>query len=281
MTDHSLCRYVARRQDDRHNGAAGRMEQGTAGTDVPRADLSGTSARERRTGVETEQTPRTYAPNRQMEGDEAQITRGISHANEQVNELARQLFVAATEIGALSNLLQERGLIGKEDLKAQRTVVAGRLRALFQEHQIGVKIDTRIPDKYAIPAESLPRIDCEARIPLCRAACCAMRFALSAQDLDEGVMRWELGQPYMNRVGPDGRCVHQDRATLGCTIYQHRPGVCRLYDCRNDKRVWLDFDRRVINPNLFATRSDGTHVPQFDDPRQIPEPEQESPEPAG
>jgi Fe-S-cluster containining protein len=210
-----------------------------------------------------------------MAGDEAQVTRGISHANEQVNEVAQQLFVAATEIGALSNVLQARGLITKEEITAQRAVVARRLRTIFQERQIGVKLDTRIPDKYAIPADSLPQIDCEQRIPLCRAACCSLRFALSAQDLEEGVMRWELGQPYMNRVGPDGRCAHQDRAGLGCSIYRHRPGVCRVYDCRNDKRIWLDFERREINPDLFATRDDGAQVPQFEGSRQMPDPAQE------
>ena len=149
--------------------------------------------------------------------------------------------------------------------------MAGRLRALFQERQIGVKLDTRIPDKHALPPEALPDIDCERRIPLCRAACCAMRFALTAQDLDEGVMRWDLGRPYMNRVGPDGRCARQDRGSLGCAIYHHRPGVCRVYDCRQDGRIWLDFDRRVINPDLFVTGDDGRQVPRFGDRQQVPE----------
>ena len=213
-----------------------------------------------------------------MDDDESQITRGIGHVNEQVNELAQQLFVAATEIGALSNLLQERGLITKEDLKAQRTVVAKRLRVIFQEKQIGVKIDTRVPDKYAIPADALPQIDCENRIPLCRAACCSMRFALSTQDIEEGVMRWDLGQPYRNRVGPDGRCVHQHRTNCGCTIYPHRPGVCRLYDCRKDARIWRDFENRVINPDLFVLQGDGTPIPQIEESRRAPESEADLPE---
>ncbi len=213
----------------------------------------------------------THASNQPMESEESQVTRGIQHTNEQVSEVAQQLFVTATEVGALSNLLVARGLITKEELRAQRTVVARRLRALFREKQIGVKVDTRIPDKYTIPAETLPRIDCENRIPLCRAACCAMRFALSPQDLEEGVMRWDLSQPYVNRLGLDKRCVHQDRASLGCTIYEHRPGVCRVYDCRMDARIWVDFEKRIINPNLFIGHSDGAPAPTFEAPEREPE----------
>ena len=228
--------------------------------------------------MEPDKPAMTYASNQPMEGDEAQVTRGMQHASEQVNDVAQQLFVTATEVGALSNLLVERGLIGKEELKAQRTVVAQRLRALFREKQIGVKLDTRFPDKYAIPADSLPQIDCENRIPLCHAACCAMRFALSAQDLEEGVMRWDLSQPYVNRLGPDKRCVHQHRESLGCTIYQHRPAVCRVYDCRKDSRIWVDFEQRIINPNLFIGPSESASTPRFEAPEREPENERDKPE---
>lgn len=208
----------------------------------------------------------TYASNEPMEGEEWQIARGIGHVNEQMNVLAQQVFIAATEAGAVSTLLHERGLITAEDLKAQRAVVAKRLEASFQEKKIGVRIDNRIPDKYAIPPETLPAIDCEARIPLCRAACCALRFPLGAQDLEEGVMRWDLGEPYINRIGPDARCVHQHRESFGCTIYEKRPAVCRMYDCRKDGRIWLDFENRVINPKLFVRRSDGALIPNFEEP---------------
>lgn len=207
----------------------------------------------------------TYADPEPMDGDEWQVARGFGHCNQQINELAQEVFRASTEIGAVATLLQERGLISLDELKERRTAVAKRLQDVFQQKQIGVQIDDRIPDKYAIPPEKLPAIDCEARIPLCRAACCSMRFALSAQDLDEGVMRWELGQPYRNRVGPDTRCVHQHRQTFGCTIYAQRPAVCRVYDCRNDRRIWVDFERREINPSLFTTLDNGELIPTFDD----------------
>ena len=32
------------------------------------------------------------------------------------------------------------------------------------------------------------------------------------------------------RQRPDGACIHLDR--YGCTVYEHRPAVCRTFDCR-------------------------------------------------
>jgi Fe-S-cluster containining protein len=96
-------------------------------------------------------------------------------------------------------------------------------------------------DKYALPPG--PAIDCDARLPLCRAACCHLSFALSRQDLDEGVVRWSPREPYLIRRRADKSCVHL--SALHCSIYAQRPAVCRKYDCRNDRRIWLDFDARI------------------------------------
>ena len=100
------------------------------------------------------------------------------------------------------------------------------------------------PDKYAMA--DLPRIDCAARIHLCRARCCAMPFALSVQDLDERIVRWDYARPYRIARRPDGACVHNEGGS--CSIYERRPATCRAYDCRTDRRVWIDFDRGIPAP---------------------------------
>jgi hypothetical protein len=100
-------------------------------------------------------------------------------------------------------------------------------------------------DKYSVPSAG---IDCETRIPLCKARCCMLSFELTAQDLDEGVVRWELLEPYVIRHDADGYCTHLDRASSGCTIYDKRPAVCRGFDCRHDRRIWLDFEQRIPAP---------------------------------
>jgi Putative zinc- or iron-chelating domain len=93
-----------------------------------------------------------------------------------------------------------------------------------------------------------PDVDCATLLPLCRGRCCAMDVSLSEEDLAEGVLRWELHQPYLLRKDPaTGYCGCLGRDG-GCTVYADRPAVCRSYDCRQDSRVWVDFERRIPAP---------------------------------
>ena len=103
-------------------------------------------------------------------------------------------------------------------------------------------------DKYTF--EGTPPIDCAERVSICHAACCRLPFALSKQDVHEGIVRWNLGQPYMIDHGDDGYCSHLDHGTCACTIYANRPVPCRGFDCRSDQRIWLDFEARVANPDI-------------------------------
>jgi hypothetical protein len=101
-------------------------------------------------------------------------------------------------------------------------------------------------DKYGLaPGEP---IDCAARIPLCKARCCSFRVALTAQDIQERKLDWDLMEPYVLPRGEDRYCGYLDRAGGGCTVYGHRPATCREYSCREDRRVWIDFDRRIPAP---------------------------------
>ena len=64
-------------------------------------------------------------------------------------------------------------------------------------------------------------------------------------------MRWDLGHPYMiAQGGDDGYCTHQDRSDRSCGVHQQRPVPCRGYDCRKDRRIWLDFEKRILNPDV-------------------------------
>ena len=71
--------------------------------------------------------------------------------------------------------------------------------------------------KYDFPGGAL--VDCENRVHVCRAACCKLPLALSKEDVEEGALRWELGQPYMIAHTADGYCVHMDRETRRCGVY--------------------------------------------------------------
>jgi len=102
-----------------------------------------------------------------------------------------------------------------------------------------------------------PEIPCAELMHLCNARCCKMTFPLSSADLDEGIIRWDYGQPYMIRQrASDGFCVHNDPQTHGCTVHAHRPIVCRKYDCREDTRVWIDYEQRIPAPVMDVSESE-------------------------
>jgi Fe-S-cluster containining protein len=134
--------------------------------------------------------------------------------------------------------------------------VAKRLVEKFRELGMGAVFQDPEHDKYAFAGKEV-KIDCENRIPLCKAACCRLNFALSRQDIDEGIVKWDLGRPYMIAHDADGYCRHLDRKGCRCTVYANRPVPCRAYDCRKDKRIWADFENRIINPNLEELFRDG------------------------
>jgi Fe-S-cluster containining protein len=99
-------------------------------------------------------------------------------------------------------------------------------------------------DKYNLT--DLPQVDCGSIMHICEGRCCKLPFPLSFQDLDERVVQWDYSTPYLIRKGPDGYCVHFDRDNGHCLVYENRPAPCRTYDCREDKRIWADFEKRIL-----------------------------------
>jgi Fe-S-cluster containining protein len=126
-----------------------------------------------------------------------------------------------------------------------------QVRANDAYHDNGVSYDLVGESKYDLVAEAPP---CEELIPLCGARCCRLRFALSTEDLDEGIVRWDYGRPYMIRQrASDNYCVHNDPETRFCTVHTVRPRVCRTYHCKTDPRIWIDYEKRIPapDPNTF------------------------------
>ena len=122
-------------------------------------------------------------------------------------------------------------------------------------------LNNDLGSKYELEGSSPP---CEELLHLCGARCCKMTFPLSIQDLDEGVVRWDYGEPYKIRQrSSDGFCVHNDPASKGCTVHAQRPAICRTYDCRQDKRVWLDYEKRIPAP-LGHIPDEGGETPPID-----------------
>jgi hypothetical protein len=177
-----------------------------------------------------------------------EVADGIAYLHTRVGATTARSLEAASFLYALVELLAERGAVSIEELDARKASVARRLAKRYAEKDSGVALQDSQHDKYAPPVE--PEIDCAARVAQCKAACCKMVFPLAPQDIEERVVRWDLGKPFVIAKGPDGYCQHLDRAGHCCSVHAHRPLPCRVYDCRQDRRIWLDFDNRVVNPKL-------------------------------
>jgi len=195
----------------------------------------------------TEEQP-TPAASAELENLRNAVAEGLMYSHSRENANTSKVLEVASFSYALIELLNERGIISIAELDERKRQVGARLVEKFAEKGMGVALTDDEKDKYSF--ERTVEIDCENRLALCRGACCRLSFALTVQDLEEGAVKWELGRPYMIRRDADGYCHHLERENKRCTIYHQRPIVCRGYDCRKDKRIWADFENRIVSDEL-------------------------------
>lgn len=193
-----------------------------------------------------------------------EVAAGLFYTHARLSQNTNKTLESTAFLYGLIELLGEKGIITTEELDARKKIVGERLIEQWKAKGLGVMLQEVEEDKYTFQGEA--KIDCENRTHLCRAACCRLRFALSRQDIEEGKIKWELGRPYMI-AHADGHCTHLDRGTCRCKVRESRPLPCRGYDCRQDKRIWLDFANMVVNPNL-----DREDWPQCENPAESEQP---------
>ena len=160
-------------------------------------------------------------------------------------ELAAQLEALAAEAKGdtarkLEYLLD--ALIMRGQLPASFKVVVAKIRADPNQRKVRLSV---ITDKYEVDSPDVP---CAELIPLCGARCCGFVVLLSEQDVLERKLPFRIDDPYLLPRDPETKrctCMAADGA---CTVYDARPGTCRTYDCREDPRVWIDYEKRIPAP---------------------------------
>ena len=218
------------------NGKATTQQNGTTNTMPPLAETTDQSA------------SLSHVVREAVTALRQEVADGLLYTHSRANSNTSRLLEATSFLYAVIELLAEKGLITIEELDARKNEVAKRVEKRFLEKDMGVNLQEPEQDKYAF--SSNVEIDCENRVHLCQAACCRFWFPLSRQDVDEGVVQWDFRYPYIINQDEQGYCRHMDQGSCRCTIYEHRPLPCRAFDCRGDKRIWLDFENKVINPEL-------------------------------
>jgi Fe-S-cluster containining protein len=175
---------------------------------------------------------------------------GLLYAHSRINANTTKNLEAASFLYALIELLNDKGLLTIEELDERKKQVAERLVKRFVESGLGLMYQDPEYDKYTFDQEA--DVDCQSRLHICKAVCCKLPFALSKQDVEEGIIRWEFGRPYLIAHGDDGYCVHMDRNTCKCTVREHRTVPCRGFDCKDNEKwhVWLDYEKKILNPEL-------------------------------
>lgn len=178
-----------------------------------------------------------------------EVAQGFLYSHIRASTNTGKALEVASFCYALIELLEEKGIISIEELDGRKKVVATRLVKKFAEKGMGAFYQEPEYDKYKFNKEA--KVDCQNYIHLCKAACCRIfSFALSKQDVKEGIIKWDLGHPYMIAKDEDGYCKHLDRISYQCTVRESRPVPCRAFDCRKNKRIWLDFKKKIISPDL-------------------------------
>ncbi len=180
-----------------------------------------------------------------------EVTKGLLYNHIRINLITAKNIEVSSFLYALIEILNEKGLLTIEELDERKKEVAERLVKKFVESGMGLMYQDPEEDKYAFENESF--VDCRSRLHACRAICCKLPFALSRQDVNEGIVRWEFGKPYLIAHGEDGYCVHLDRTTFQCAVREHRPVPCRGFGCQDNDRwhVWADYDKMILDPGFI------------------------------
>ena len=172
-----------------------------------------------------------------------QVERGNLFTHTALSDYAARANETEAMINGLVDYLVAHGMVESEGLLS--AVEAARAEAAAKHELVSAGVALRVDPPDADPAGN--PVNCEERLHICHAVCCRLRFALSAEEIESGRLRWDLGQPYYNRRGEGGYCHRIDGETKACTIYEERPSVCRNYSCANDPRIWTDFDAMELN----------------------------------
>jgi len=159
--------------------------------------------------------------------------------------LRDELLQLASHVVALTDALADKEIVDDSEVLNAAGKTVREIRINDQVDDLRIAYGEPFVDKYEVESAPIP---CDELMHLCEARCCKLEFALSTQDLDEGSVRWNHARPYFVLQRSDGYCCHNDPQTRGCHVYASRPAPCRQFDCRDDTRIWLDYDKRIPAP---------------------------------
>ncbi len=189
-----------------------------------------------------------------------QVERGALFMHASFDRIAARSSGIEGRLDELIEVLQDKGVIGEDEL----TPPAPAHPAPAPDPESPAEPPPVQWPSIALRGQVGPpkppvEVNCAERMHVCHAVCCKLSFALTAQEVDAGKVRFDLGFPYMIRHDADGFCTHNNRETGFCGVYADRPGICRHYSCAGDGRIWKDFDKMELNHEWLEANLGDAH----------------------
>ncbi|MDR2641330.1 MAG: YkgJ family cysteine cluster protein [Planctomycetaceae bacterium] len=159
-----------------------------------------------------------------------------------INAIQNELRTLIMDVTLLKRALMSLGQIG---VMERQRIEKELIIELFPPKQVRPGLGIVVAqDESKLPIEE----DCEKRIHLCKQACCRIfEVHLNADEIESGQFDWNPRSPYSLHKNHSG-CVHLVQCK--CTIYHNRPATCYTYSCKNDPRIWLNYENIELNPSL-------------------------------
>ena len=173
------------------------------------------------------------------------IRRNITDNQRLLHATQKELRDVFLDVELLKRAITSLGQIG---VMERKRIEKELILELFPPGQsrpgMGVTVHRSEPNKHV-------RVDCISRWPICKGACCRiLNVFLSPEEIVSGRYEWDTREPYAlvkNRYG----CIYQRAGGCSCSMYSSfRPVACSNWSCAEDRRIWADFDKRILNPKL-------------------------------
>ncbi len=194
---------------------------------------------------------------------ETQVERGSLFTHTALSKQATRLNEIESFLYAIIDVLTEKGITPPDDFQELVKRIRQEMVSNNEMAQTGLVLKE---DEEGITKPNI--VNCSERIHICQAVCCKLDFALSANEVESGKVKWDLGRPYMIRQRKDCYCVHNNMKNKKCSIYTDRPSFCKQYDCSKDARIWKDFEKMElnhewINENIYEKKLVFSRSPLF------------------
>jgi Fe-S-cluster containining protein len=191
---------------------------------------------------------------------ERQLEQGSLYNQTVLSQYAHRINEVESFVFGLIDMLAEKTQLDTEELQTYVTKVKEEIKAKGEELTPGIAI--RIENSNADENNFIP-VNCNERMPVCKAVCCKLNFALSVPEIESGKIKWELGRPYFIRHEKNGYCTHLDENKKCCSVYNNRPKVCSGYSCAKDERIWKDFEKMILNEEWIEANLNNTDEPKL------------------